>query len=130
MTPVEASTGSASTTRTFRFGLVPFAALAFSIGLVLGNISLAWAQSDDVSGDAASAPSAADQPGQNGASNSEKALPESARSWRSRAVCGELLISPESAIRHTQVSDKEFVAISRRHFGRSACLGPGIGRAN
>ena len=26
MTPVEASTGSASTTRTFRFGLVPFAA--------------------------------------------------------------------------------------------------------
>src|ERR1039458_6269895 len=55
MTPVEASTGSASTTRTFRFGLVPFAALAFSIGLVLENISLAWAQSDDASGDAACA---------------------------------------------------------------------------
>jgi len=61
---------SETSTRTFRFGLAPIATLAFSIALALGNMSLARAQSDGAAGDVASAPSAEDQPDQNGAGDS------------------------------------------------------------
>jgi len=51
----------------FRLGLVEIAALAFCVGLALGNASLACAQSDDAAADAANAPAVAGQPDQNGA---------------------------------------------------------------
>jgi len=43
-----------TTTRTSRFGLVAIAALAFSVGLALGNKSPAWAQNDDAAQNGAS----------------------------------------------------------------------------
>ena len=43
-----------TTTRTLRFGLVAIAALAFSVGLALGNKSPAWAQNDDAAQNGAS----------------------------------------------------------------------------
>jgi hypothetical protein len=59
----------AGTTRTFIFGMLAVAALAFSITLTSGNLSQAMAQSDDAAGDVATAPPAADQTDQNAASD-------------------------------------------------------------
>ena len=54
------------TTRIFRLGLLAIAMLGFCIVLAFGNSSIAWAQSDDQSGDAAAV-----QPDQNGASDAD-----------------------------------------------------------
>ena len=53
------------TNRIFRFGLLAIAILGFSIVIALGNGSLALAQSDDATGDAAVAAPDAVQPDQN-----------------------------------------------------------------
>lgn len=45
-----------STTRTLRFGLAAIAALAFSVGLALGNLAPARAQTDDAAQNAPSDP--------------------------------------------------------------------------
>jgi hypothetical protein len=58
----------ATTTRTFRYGLIAIVAAAFSIAFAIGNMPSASAQSDDASQDAATsapAPNVADDADQN-----------------------------------------------------------------
>ncbi|MGC2306448.1 hypothetical protein [Candidatus Binatus sp.] len=83
--------------RLFRSGLLAIAILGFWVVIALGNGSLARAQSDDGSGDAAAATPDAAQPDQNAASDAGSDDPDAAAAQQAQEAADAAAEALDSA---------------------------------
>ena len=92
------------TMRTFRFGLLAIAALAFSTAFAFANLSQARAQ-DDASADTASAPAAGGQSDQSAMDPEQKAKADAAQQAHDAADAAEETLDSATEARDQLESD-------------------------